>query len=72
MPQACVFGLIHNPHAATAEFFKDAVMRDALSDERVGVRHVAAILGCALRLSQRIEANRSESKRIEVIEVIAK
>jgi hypothetical protein len=40
---------------------------NGLADEDVGVRHSAAILGCVLRLSQRIEVtNRSdESTRID-------
>jgi hypothetical protein len=30
---------------------------DGLADERVAVRHNAAMLGCVLRLSQRIAVN---------------
>ena len=35
--QACVFGLVHHAHAATAEFFQDGVMRDFLSDHVHGI-----------------------------------
>ncbi len=38
-------GLEDHTHTATAEFLKDAVVRDRLSDERLGFRHVAVILG---------------------------
>ena len=39
-----VLGLVHYAHPAPTEFVEDAVMRDGLSDERVGVRHSAAML----------------------------
>ena len=42
-------------HSSATELFQDAVLGDRLADEGVGVRHSAAILGCVLRLSQRIE-----------------
>src|SRR5271154_1478939 len=32
--QRCVFGLVHNTHAATTEFLDDAVMRDGLAENR--------------------------------------
>jgi hypothetical protein len=38
--KACVFGLIHDAHAA-AYALNDAVMRDDLANERVGLRHRA-------------------------------
>jgi len=44
--QARVFGLVHHAHPAPAQLLDDAVMRDGLSDERVGVRHSTVILGC--------------------------
>ena len=47
-------GLVHYTHATAAKSFEDAVMGDGLADEGVGLRHSAAILGCVLRLSQRI------------------
>ncbi len=31
-----VLSLVHNTHAAAAELFHDAVVRDGLADERVG------------------------------------
>ena len=43
-----------NPSDPT-KFLDNAVVRERLPDENVGVRHGAAILGCVLRLSQRIE-----------------
>ena len=42
--QPHVLGLVHYAHPAPTESVEDAVMRDGLSDERVGVRHSAAML----------------------------
>ena len=39
-----VFGLVHNAHTPTAEFFQDAVVRKCLADERGGIRHRMPIL----------------------------
>lgn len=41
-----VLSLINYTRAAAAEFFNDAVMRDGLSEVRLGFRHLAHILGC--------------------------
>ena len=46
--QPRVFGLV-NTHSAAAKFLDDAVMRNGLVDEGVGVRHSAVMLGCELR-----------------------
>ena len=35
-------------HPPAAQLFEDAVMRDGLPDEGVGVRHLPFILGCSL------------------------
>jgi type I restriction-modification system DNA methylase subunit len=35
-------------HSPTAEFVDDVIVRNALADERPGLRHLASILGCAL------------------------
>lgn len=43
--QASVFGLVHDTHPAPAQLLDDAVVGNDLPDERVGVRHSAAILG---------------------------
>jgi hypothetical protein len=32
--KASVFGFVHDSHAATAEFFEDAVVRNGLADHR--------------------------------------
>ena len=45
--QLGVLGLVHHTHTATTQLFEDAVMGEGLSDERVGVRHGAAILALA-------------------------
>ena len=47
--QTRVFGLVHHPHAAAAEVFKKAVMRDGLPQEWVGTVHCRRILSCAPR-----------------------
>ena len=46
--QARILGLIHHTHPAATQLLDDAVMGDGLSDEGVGVRHSAAILGLEL------------------------
>jgi hypothetical protein len=43
--QASVFGLVDNTHSTTTEFFNDPVVRDRLADERLGLRHLASMLG---------------------------
>src|SRR5262249_1875064 len=52
--QSRVLSLIDNTHPAPAEFLQDAVMRNGLADERLGLRHLAKILGCRAEASQRI------------------
>src|SRR5215467_4777413 len=47
--QVSVFGLVNYTHPATTELFEDAVMGDGLADERLGLRHLARILGCGGR-----------------------
>src|SRR5262249_9982003 len=42
----CVFGLVPHAHPAPAEFVHDAVVRDGLADERLGLCHLASMLGC--------------------------
>jgi hypothetical protein len=42
--QGDVFGFVNHAHAAAAEFFDDAVVRDGAADEGLGVRHECAIL----------------------------
>jgi hypothetical protein len=39
-----VLGLVHFTHTPSAELSEDAVVRNGLSDERVGVRHSVATL----------------------------
>src|ERR1700687_2384977 len=40
-----VLRLVNHPHAAAPEFFGDTVMRNCLSDERLGIRHSRVMLG---------------------------
>ena len=42
-------GLVNHTHATATEFFYDAVMGDALSEEPVGIRHGHRILESASR-----------------------
>ena len=51
--QPGVFGLVHHPHAPTAESFEDAVVRKSLAVQRIQGGHVRSILGCANAASQR-------------------
>jgi hypothetical protein len=50
--KASVLGFVDDTHTAATELLEDTVVRDGLSDERVGPRHNAAILGCDSRASQ--------------------
>jgi len=36
---------LHHTHATATELFKNAVVRDCLTDERIGAGHCDAILG---------------------------
>jgi len=56
--EAGVLRFVNHTHTATAEAFENAVVGDSSADEVAGVGHVAAILGCGHKASQRIEANR--------------
>jgi len=47
--QPRIFGLVDHAHTAAAELFGDAVMRNGLADEGVGVRHSGDIIGCPPR-----------------------
>ena len=49
-------------HPSATELFEDAVVRNRLPNERVGIRHSAAILRCVLRLNQRIEVTWRQTK----------
>ena len=40
-----VLSFVDHTHSTTAELSEDAVVREGLADERVGIRHGAAILG---------------------------
>jgi hypothetical protein len=44
--EAGVLRFVNHTHAATAEAFENAVVGDSGADERTGIGHVAAILGC--------------------------
>ena len=50
-----VFGLVDHTHTASANFGEEAVAGNGVAYERVGFRHGAAILGCAIRASQRTD-----------------
>ena len=50
------------PVDSATELFEDAVVRNRLPNERVGIRDSAAILGCVLRLSQQIEVAWRQTK----------
>jgi len=57
--QADVLCLIDDTHATAAKLLDDAVMRDGLSDQRLGFRHLAHILVCESKASQRIPTRQS-------------
>ena len=57
-----VLSFVDDTHPATAQLLDDAVVGEGLADKRVGVRHNAAMLGCVLRLSQRIAVNWLQTK----------
>src|SRR5690349_7389333 len=43
--QPGILGFIHHTHSPTADFLKNPVVRERLTDERIGVHHSVAILG---------------------------
>jgi len=49
-------------HPSATELFEDAVVRNRLPNESVGIRHGAVILRCVLRLNQRIEVTWRQTK----------
>jgi hypothetical protein len=52
--EANVLSLINHPHSAPAELLDEAVVRDDLADERLGLRHVAVILSREPKECQRL------------------
>ena len=54
--QPRVLSLVDHTHPAPAQPLQNAVMGDGLPDERIGVRHSAAILGRVIEASQRTGA----------------
>src|SRR5215470_2495693 len=44
-----ILSFVHHTHTAATKFFQDAVMRDGLTDERLGLWHLARMLGCTIR-----------------------
>src|SRR5262249_27856657 len=48
-----VLGLVNHTHSAATKLFDDAVVRDGLADERLGLRHLASMLSCEYGTSQR-------------------
>jgi hypothetical protein len=52
-----VLGFVDDAHPTTTELFDDAVVRESLAEERVGVCHVLHMLGWGQETSQRREAN---------------
>ena len=53
--EACVLSLVHDTHPTTTEFLQDAVVRDGLADERLGLRHLPVILGRGLEGCQKLK-----------------
>jgi hypothetical protein len=56
-------GLIIYAHTTTAEFLEDAVVRDGLTDERVGAWHVEHMLSGGQQASQRTQISTQISSR---------
>ncbi len=38
--EACVFGFVDHAHSAAPQFFQDAIVRNSLSEQRLGIRHL--------------------------------
>jgi hypothetical protein len=47
--EASVLGLVNHAHAATAQFFKDAVGGDGFADEGQRACHLVDTFGCSRR-----------------------
>ena len=54
LPLLDVLRLVHHTHSAATELLKDAVVRNGLADERLGLRHLPSMLGRWTEASQRI------------------
>src|SRR6516225_12477274 len=54
-----IFRLVNDTHSAAAESFENSVMRDGLSDKRLGIRHLAVILGRGPEGCQRLSGRMS-------------
>ena len=54
---------LHHTHATATELFKNAVVRDCLTDERIGAGHCDAILGFSSK-----QINQPEQKAIQLKE----
>ena len=62
-----LLGLVHHSPSVPAEFFDNAMVRHGLADERVGVRHSGAMLGCDRR-----QVNELADELADVAEVFSK
>ena len=51
--QASVLDFINHAHATTTKSFEDAVVGNALADQRWNLSHSTRILGCVRKASQR-------------------
>jgi hypothetical protein len=38
--EACVFRFVDHTHSAAPQFFQDAIVRNSLSEQRLGIRHL--------------------------------
>jgi len=64
--KARVFCFIDHAHRPATDLFENAVMRDGLSDEPIRTGHDAAILGCAVKTSQRTCAPKAERRCVDL------
>jgi hypothetical protein len=65
--EVSVLGIVHHTYTAATKSFEDAVVGDGLPDKRLGLRHLAHILGCRAAASQRRRTSQGQPTNTETL-----